>query len=143
MLSMLSPLSNEKGMTLIELLGSLVILSIVLIGFFSVFTQSAKMQNANEEHMIATNLARTALDDVREMDTDALSLETYEQFNMTGFPQVPSVTQSGHFHTHPNHSLKLQLSEEPNSSLWLAKIIIFSNEKALTETYTYIEVGSE
>ncbi|MGP4071710.1 type IV pilus modification PilV family protein [Piscibacillus sp. B03] len=140
---MLSPLSNEKGMTLIELLGSLVILSIVLIGFFSVFTQSAKMQNTNEEQMVATNLARTALDDVREMGTEAFTLDTYEQFNMDGYPQVPSVTQSGNFHTHPNYSLTLQLSEESNSSLWLAKIIIFSDEKALTETYTYIEVDSE
>ncbi|MFD2639234.1 prepilin-type N-terminal cleavage/methylation domain-containing protein [Piscibacillus salipiscarius] len=140
---MFSILNNQKGITLIELLSSLVILSIVLIGFFSVFTQSASMQNTNEEEMIATNLARVALEDVRDLNTDLLDLGTYTQFNQTSHPHITSVNSSGQFHKHPSFQLQLELSEEPDTSLWLAKILINKDGETLADTYTYIEVDEE
>ena len=44
---------HEKGLTLVEILASIVILAIVLIAFMSFFTQSAKFTKFNDEKLTA------------------------------------------------------------------------------------------
>ncbi|WP_080844597.1 type II secretion system protein [Cytobacillus gottheilii] len=54
-------LSSTKGLTLIEVLASLTILSIVLIGIMSFFTQAFSYTSKNETKTAAINVARNAL----------------------------------------------------------------------------------
>lgn len=54
-------LRNEKGLTLVEVLASIVILSIVLVIFMNFFPQMALMNNKNEEKQQAINLAKKEL----------------------------------------------------------------------------------
>ncbi len=143
-LKMSTILNKEKGMTLIELLSALVILSIVLIGFFSVFVQSANMQTSNEDHLVATNLARKALEDVRQINKPNFDIGHYTHFNKENSPSISSVNEKGQFISHPSFYLQLQFKHEPQTSLWLTKIIIQNKKgKPLAETYDYIKVGSE
>ncbi|TFB13899.1 type II secretion system protein [Filobacillus milosensis] len=132
-------IKHEKGMTLIEILGALVILSIVLIGFFSVFTQSASMQNVNEEEMLTTNLIRSALEDVRELDSSSVSPGTYTNFDLL---DIASVNNQGQFYSQPSYYLKLIITDESDTNLLKAKLqVIDQNGKVYTDTYDYIEVS--
>ncbi|GEL78142.1 hypothetical protein TMU01_23770 [Tenuibacillus multivorans] len=130
-------------MTLIEILAALVILSIVLISFFTMFTQSFSMQNINEKDMHAINLARTALQDVRDIDESTLSPQVYTEFNSPGQPLIPAVEANGQFHSNSSFSLQLTISNEDNTDLLKAIIEIVDETKdVVTKTYSYIEVSS-
>lgn len=54
-------INNQAGFTLIEVLVSIVILSIVLTTFFSFFSQSLIFSGKNEEKLVAYNLASKTL----------------------------------------------------------------------------------
>ncbi|MCC3359620.1 type IV pilus modification PilV family protein, partial [Bacillus sp. REN16] len=51
-------INNEKGVSLIELICSIAILTIILISFMSFFIMSAKYNGASSDKMNATNIAR-------------------------------------------------------------------------------------
>ncbi|MFT8321652.1 MAG: type II secretion system protein [Bacillus sp. (in: firmicutes)] len=54
-------LSSSKGLTLIEVLVSLTILSIVLLGIMNFFTQAYSYTNLNQKKTAGVNVARNAL----------------------------------------------------------------------------------
>jgi prepilin-type N-terminal cleavage/methylation domain-containing protein len=60
-MSMLKKHLKQDGLTLIEVLVSIVILSIILTTFFSFFSQSLVFSGKNEEKLIAYNLASKTL----------------------------------------------------------------------------------
>ncbi|MBS4208950.1 type II secretion system protein [Bacillus sp. FJAT-50079] len=57
-------LIEERGVTLIELLASIVLISIILMTFFTVFFQSATTHKTAEEIQDATYLAQTEMEAV-------------------------------------------------------------------------------
>ncbi|WP_146817978.1 type IV pilus modification PilV family protein [Alkalibacillus haloalkaliphilus] len=138
-------LKNNKGVSLIEILGALVILSIILIGFFSMFTQVASMQNVTEEEVVATNLIKVALEDVQSTELSTSTFGTYEEFNQSGLPTIPSVQQSGAFVTNEDYLLRLTLSNEEHSEQLLKATlhVVNSDGRNLAHTYTYIEVAED
>lgn len=56
---------NKNGVTLIELLASLVLLSIVIISFLSFFSQSMMFSVKVEDKLTAINVAERALNDFK------------------------------------------------------------------------------
>jgi prepilin-type N-terminal cleavage/methylation domain-containing protein len=54
---------KNSGMTLIEVLASIAILSIILIGFGSVFTLNAKHTGTNDSRLTAQNLAEKEMNE--------------------------------------------------------------------------------
>ncbi|MDQ0351993.1 Tfp pilus assembly protein PilV [Alkalibacillus filiformis] len=138
-------LKNNHGASLVEILGALVILSIILIGFFSMFTQVGSMQNITEEEVVATNLIKVALEDVQSMESSASTLGTHEEFNASGLPTIPSVQQSGAFVANENYFLMLTLSDEEHSQHLLKATLQVMNKEGrkLAHTYTYIEVDQD
>jgi prepilin-type N-terminal cleavage/methylation domain-containing protein len=58
-------LNNEKGVTLIELLTSIVILSIILLSFMTFFTNSFQYNAVSSDKMKATNIAREVQEDFK------------------------------------------------------------------------------
>jgi len=58
-------LKNEKGFSLIEVLGSLVILTIVLISFFQIFVNSNKIAVTNNEKLVVIYLADAELERIK------------------------------------------------------------------------------
>lgn len=56
---------NNNGLTLIEILAALVLLSIVLISFFSFFTQSAKFTKYNNDKLSAVQVAESVVAQIR------------------------------------------------------------------------------
>ncbi len=54
-------IKDDKGFTLLEVFASMTILSIILITFFSVFSQGLLFSSKNEEKVASINLARETL----------------------------------------------------------------------------------
>lgn len=72
---------NEKGLTLVEVLASIVILSIVVTTFLLVFSQTAKTTKQSEEKVDATYVAQTEMENMYEMSQDYTLDETYKELN--------------------------------------------------------------
>lgn len=58
-------IKNNEGLTLVEILAALVLLSIVLVAFMSFFTQSAKFTAHNHETLTAVQVAEDVVAEVR------------------------------------------------------------------------------
>ena len=58
-------IKNCNGLTLVELLVTIVILSIVLVTFMSIFPQSMKLSKTTEEKLAAINIAEIVLSDFK------------------------------------------------------------------------------
>ncbi|MFC5733675.1 type IV pilus modification PilV family protein [Cytobacillus gottheilii] len=92
-------LSSTKGLTLIEVLASLTILSIVLIGIMSFFTQAFSYTNKNETKTAAVNVARNALMYVENQSF----IEMREKFSSSNS-------------TNQNEELRIYICKNPNGS---------------------------
>lgn len=62
---------NEEGLTLVEVLASIVILSIVLTTFLLIYAQSAKTTYQSEETIDATYVAQTEMEKIYEISKNS------------------------------------------------------------------------
>ncbi|KGP72634.1 type IV pilus modification PilV family protein [Pontibacillus yanchengensis] len=62
-------LFSNRGLTLIEVLASITILSIIIVTFLSVFTQTARTNQYSETIMDATYVAQTHMENVYNVST--------------------------------------------------------------------------
>lgn len=58
-------MNNEKGFTLIEVLASLVIVTIILLAFSQIFISNNQYANKNTEKLVVVNLADAYLERIR------------------------------------------------------------------------------
>lgn len=65
--------NNENGLTLVEVLASITILSIITIGLFSVFPKSYSIIKQSQSKLVAVNLARGAVHYMEKQDYDILN----------------------------------------------------------------------
>ncbi|GKV54432.1 hypothetical protein NCCP2222_03790 [Sporosarcina sp. NCCP-2222] len=63
--------NNERGVTLVELLASLVILGIVFVGFMTVFPQMTNFNEKTGSKLETMNLARSKLEEIKDMGIPA------------------------------------------------------------------------
>jgi|SRR5699024_2860382 len=57
--------TDERGFTLVELLASVIILSIIIIGIFQMFIFSTKTASSNETKLVTTHLAKATIERVK------------------------------------------------------------------------------
>jgi len=67
MINKVSLYLNNKGLTLVEVLASIILISIILFTFFSFFIQSAKTGESSEEVVDATYLAQGEMEKLYEI----------------------------------------------------------------------------
>lgn len=65
---------SEKGLTLIEILASITILSFLITSFLAMFIQSAQTNHFSESKMNATYTAEAAMEEMSNLVTSAASL---------------------------------------------------------------------
>lgn len=74
---------NEKGFSLIEVIASIVIISIVLLSFFQLFIQSNKTAVANNEKLVVINLADAELERLKlDPFTETLPIPNSNSYNI-------------------------------------------------------------
>ena|SRR5690606_33003834 len=66
---------HNSGFTLVEVLSSIVIISIILISFMSFFTLSARSNQTSEETMDATYTAQTIMENIISINYEGTSLK--------------------------------------------------------------------
>ncbi len=72
-LSMIKPLKSDKGLTLIEILAAIVILSIILLSFLSFFRLSAKSNQTSEKIIDASYVAQSLMENMLSLSGTPLS----------------------------------------------------------------------
>ncbi|OLS36329.1 hypothetical protein BTR22_12570 [Alkalihalophilus pseudofirmus] len=133
---------NNNGLTLIEVLASMVILSIVIISFMTFFSQSMMFSSKVEDRLTAVNLAEKVLVDVRTAKSIELEIHPH-------YKKVPSNEETDE---------KAYLYEDLNKKEYIIKVAdnidneiphdlklnlfyvdVYINEKDATRLYGYIE----
>ncbi len=72
-------LDKEKAYTLVELLASIVILSIIIIGIFQLFIFSGNTAKSNETKLVTTHLAKATIERVKIDYENFIPLEELER----------------------------------------------------------------
>lgn len=152
-------LKNEKGVTLIELLTSIVILSIILLSFMTFFTNSFQYNAISSDKMKATNIAREVQEDFKVNPEKNLELKNLITFSKTStgttipkssYPKL-NLTEdiikssevltlklmSQNFHV----EVLVDTKNDPNLHSSLAKIHVKVKKgtKIVSEAFTYFE----
>lgn len=66
---------NESGLTLVEVLASIVILSLIVVTFLAFFINSARTTKISEENLNSGFIAQKYMEEVYKIATDHASLE--------------------------------------------------------------------
>lgn len=135
-------IKNEKGLTLLEVLASIVILTIILTSFYGLFIQSAKFTKINEDELYASNLANQAreylISNPIKESLDLVTLETTvnNKFIADGYSQ---------FTLKLTDQTNKDVIDEAGIGLFRVKIEILdsSSKQPLSTTYCYVQKGEE
>ncbi|MFP7299847.1 prepilin-type N-terminal cleavage/methylation domain-containing protein [Neobacillus niacini] len=149
-------INNEKGVTLIEVIISIAILSILLISFMNFFPQMGLMNRQNEDKTQAINTAKNLLVDWQE----SIKVKGFLTKNNQGSGFTPNNIGDKEYYTHfdpnpsgsdyifkttkDNYDVNITISKNPrkNSNAYSVHLIIVQllNDKGNTvsETYGYI-----
>src|SRR5699024_10249125 len=76
---------NENGLTLVEVLASVVLLTIIITIFLNVFIQSAKTNTTSEEVVDATYLAQTEMERIYSKSLETTYSERENAFENLGY----------------------------------------------------------
>jgi prepilin-type N-terminal cleavage/methylation domain-containing protein len=152
-------IKNEKGVTLIELICSIAILSIILLSFMYFFINSAQFNRISSDKMTATNIAREVQKDFKENPDKNQALKALISYSRTS--TVTSIPKSSYpilnltqdiqnnsgvltlTTTNQNFTVVVTVdtNSDPNVDISLSKIHVqvIKDTKVLSETNTYFE----
>ncbi len=80
---MIKPIKSDKGLTLIEILAAIVILSIILLSFLSFFRLSAKSNQTSEKIIDASYVAQTLIENTLSLTDTPLSKTDFDDLVLT------------------------------------------------------------
>lgn len=136
--------NNERGLTLVEILASLVILGIVFVGFMTVFPQMTNFNEKTKTKLLAMNEARILLSDFKE-EKDY----TYESFTPDEGYIVKNNEAWVHTVDNENSTVEYWITKSPalvagnaegEMNLHEVFISIKKDGKVISKTFGYIEV---
>ncbi|MFP5106506.1 type IV pilus modification PilV family protein [Neobacillus sp. C211] len=147
-------IQNEKGVTLIEVLVSIVLLSIIFLSFMSFFPQMGLMNNQNQDKAKAINIAKEVLVNWQESSDVKWFLVKTDQ--VTGFtPTEPKVAYSRFAYdvnyynfetTKDNYDVNIKINRFPETSSRLSSInsivvqlLDKKNRHVVSETFGYVK----
>lgn len=148
-------IKGEKGFTLVEVVASIVIITIVLLSFAQIFVQTNRTANLNNEKLVTINLADAALAKLKSQpikkqttsDLNTYFKDTVEPDNTKKNPPTEIVLNGKSYTVTYKPSQKdVAFTNASNSevSLNLIKVIVTvtspnGKTKGSSEGYVYIE----
>ncbi|WP_096153170.1 MULTISPECIES: type IV pilus modification PilV family protein [Bacillus] len=149
-------LKNESGFSLLEILVSLVILSFVLITFFSFSNQALFFSTKNEDKLVAYNLARKTLNIVTENYTGSSQnlVISCSNFDTNYHPKLKEALEPSSCFYKVNHKtyypeiiLTKQTLSFTTPTLYVVHVKIFDSADVtkrtlLSETFGYVRGGN-
>ena len=118
--------NNESGLTLVEIIAALLILSIILLSFFAFFTQSAKFTKHNKENLTAVQVAEDVVAEIRPIN----SIDELEGYTINNGTYVNSLTYSP-------FEVKITISDGPVPRLKKANISVKSTSTGVIQNKEY------
>lgn len=141
---------NQAGLTLTEILVSLVLISIVLLTFFSFFSQTTLFSGKNEERLVAFHLATKTLNIVESNYRNASIPSDNLQLSCGNYPlELKAALQAStcyYQNNNKNYYPEIFLSKQLDMpTLYVIQIKIYNSpnsteRKLLSETYGYVRV---
>jgi len=135
---------NEKGMTLVEVLATLVLLGIVFVGFMSVFPQMTSFNKITETKLETMNLARKELgiilseppreDFIKEVNKSVKDRIWTDKYNRAEY----SVEVD--YYTNPDLKPSIIIAKAGQVSLYKIHIKVIKDDHQISETFGYIEI---
>ncbi|MGG3560463.1 prepilin-type N-terminal cleavage/methylation domain-containing protein [Neobacillus rhizosphaerae] len=137
-------LRSQKGLTLVEILVSIVLLAIILTSFISFFTQSALFTKNNDQKLDTMQTAQKIVNlveiEITKQDLiDNFIINTSEQVIKT--PLTKTEIEGLIDDTiDPRYDVTVEISKNSSQNLIMFKIIVQDPTSAgnKSETYTYI-----
>ena len=138
-------LGNEKGITLLEVLLSMAILSIVLLTIVNVFPQMGRMNVYNGEKMKAVNVARSELAEWKKSGSLETPPENYTRY-------AGSAPDKYHYYEVNKHGFTINVSISKVSDLHTDESVtqtkahqlliqVLDDQKIVSETFGYVMVN--
>ena len=137
----------NKGFTLLELLASIVILGIILTGFFSFFPQIMNFSNKNSDVIEARNLVQDCLVKITSSKEYFLlekKIGLDENRNLQGYftnEQQTSleVYQDGVFASFPEYRLYIVINRAAYNLFSVHIMVYDNNNRLLAESFEYLK----
>ncbi|EIM05624.1 hypothetical protein A1A1_14949 [Planococcus antarcticus DSM 14505] len=143
-------MKNERGFTLVEVLASLVILSIVLMSFMAVFANTNRMAVNNSEKLVIINLADAYLERIKINPTEFIGKTPPTMMNC---PPPETVKKCATITVSPatlpingkSYSVTIQLKQDTNEkSLFLLNTVVTvrsPDKKVSSSVEGYVSYG--
>ncbi|WP_413308458.1 prepilin-type N-terminal cleavage/methylation domain-containing protein [Bacillus sp. 1P10SD] len=135
---------SQKGLTLVEVLVSIVLLAIILTSFISFFSQSALFTKSNDQKLDTMQTAQKIVNlveiEITKQDLiDNLIINSLEQVIKTSLTKTELEGLIDDT-IDPRYDVKVEISKNSPQNLLLFKIIVQDPTSAgnKSETYTYI-----
>jgi prepilin-type N-terminal cleavage/methylation domain-containing protein len=132
---------NNNGFTLIEIIASIAILGMVIAVLLPIFPQILSWNEKTEQELVASNLLGQIVSDVqntsknREIISQLRSSRTCNE----GWLDITTLGDIANYDLNDvTYSVSLRVCKEQDVNLYRAHIIVYSGNRALGETYTYI-----
>ncbi|MEK3954142.1 PulJ/GspJ family protein [Psychrobacillus sp. FSL K6-1464] len=143
-------LKNNSGFTLIEILASVVLLTVVLSMFLSIFPQMANTNNRTGDNLDAANVGKEVLVKMKKMSYENITSKTNLPIDNTTYTNSTNNIQiKGTYVTNvENYNVEININKthdvEINSSTtrlrrFSIKILDDQNKNTLTTTYGYLQ----
>jgi prepilin-type N-terminal cleavage/methylation domain-containing protein len=127
---------NEKGMTLIEVLASIVILSIIVVSLLTFFVQSSRTNSVSKNIISATYVAEKSLEEIYETISKTYMLSDFitANPNPAGFTllsrtyDADSVPVKAIYEKNEStYYIKMELESAKNSPLVKVKVKVYTD----------------
>ena len=136
-------LNNTKGLTLIEVLASIVLLSIVIVSFMSLFPQMTLMNNKTEENLQSANVGKELLVELKKLTYESIKNgNNLPNTNISIDKNSNPILIEG---TYKSVKVKISLYTEVDISGKIQKLhriiieVLDDKSTVLTSTYGYIK----
>lgn len=135
---------SQKGLTLVEVLVSIVLLAIIITSFIGFFTQSAQFTKKNEQKLDTMQTAQKIVNlveiEITKQDLiDNLIINSSEQVIKTSLTktEIEGLIDDT---IDPRYDVNVEISKNSSQNLIMFKIIVRDPKSSgsKSETYTYI-----
>lgn len=143
MIALKNKVNNENGLTLIELLASMTILSIVILTFLAFFTNAFRFNTINSDGIQAMNIAREQKALIQDYSNKGKMINTF----LTENSYNPVLNEPNVYSKIDNSGYEIIVSINKNyendinfyHKLDVFHVEVKKNDKLQSQTYTYYE----
>jgi prepilin-type N-terminal cleavage/methylation domain-containing protein len=131
--------NNEKGLSLIEILASIVIIGIILTTFFGFFSQSMMFSKKSEDILNGVEIARKELVNFQKMSTSSITTNSPTFFSpSTQYPTYSIIYGNS---TYEIKVTNLSTTSSPKYNLFAIQVQVYSEGKLVSHTFGYYKKG--